>query len=141
MAGESINVRSAYVSISSAVQALDGGFSPLSSSIQASALTATEKELLMLDFRFVTSTDIPTAGTRVHLYRVPGDGTNQSPVPTATYKNHYVGSFDLINVAAEQYFLYGVQNVDPNDGWLWEADGSTVRGELSVRTRGAKAAA
>lgn len=136
MAGEPINITSSYVSIAAAEQEVDGGFSTLSDSLVSEAsLTANEQKYPLLDFRLITSADTPTAGDTVELYRIPSDGTNTAPLATSTNKREHIGTFTLVATAAEQYFKYSIANVDPNDKFMWEANGSTVTCELSVRTR------
>lgn len=135
MANEATITKGSYVSLIASEQELDAAFCTLSGALSG-VLSAAEQTYPTLDFRFTTATDIPTEGGTVNLYRVPSDGTTDSPTPTSAYTKHYVGSFVLDNVAAAAYYLYGVENVSENDKFIWEnGNGSTVTGELSVRAR------
>lgn len=53
----------------------------------------------------ITLAVAPAAGKAVHLYRRDKniDGTNHAPVPDANFKNTFVGSFPLDQVATRQF--------------------------------------
>ena len=146
MTGEAIVVRSAYGTAQAAQGSTvsNGSFSTgtVTAVASISGITGDQKDFVLLDFRFQVTSGTPTANQPIHIYRRPGDGTNQGPLPSAYESDQFVGMIQLDNAASSYGFLYGVQNVDQNDTFYWLNDNDTaIDGVLSVRTRSAKEAA
>ena len=141
MANEAVVTVSSYAELVASEAEADGAFCTLSGTI-ASVLGATEEDYPLLDFKLDVTSGTPTENGRIDLYRVPGDGTDQAPTPAGSYLQHYAGSFILDN-AADEYYLYGVPNVDKNDKFIWQNnDGSaSLTCTLYVRSRSVEPAA
>lgn len=92
--------------VSSGASISDAGFAAASSNLTAADIGGYPLGI----FEFVTDATgfsvAPTAGAAIHLYerKFMADGTNQGPVPDATYKNDYLGSF-IVDVADVQQWL------------------------------------
>jgi len=137
MANESIVVTSSYAQLIASEAEVDGAFCTISGALSGTITDATEQKYPLLDFKLDVTSGTPTENGTVDLYRVPYDGTDQAPTPAGSYLQHYVGSFVLDN-AADEYFLFGVQNIHTGDKFIWQNnDGSaTLTCTLYVRTRG-----
>lgn len=141
MAGEAITIKGTYASLIASEAENDGAFCTISGALSGTITDADEQLYPLLDFKLDVTAGTFSAGDIVNLYRVPGDGTDVAPTPTSTHKHMYVGSFTLSGTA-DEYYLYGVANVDANDKFIWEADVATsVTAQLFVRARSAVAAA
>ena len=122
-----------YSSIIASAAVNDGAMS-LESGTIAAEFGATEELYPLIDF-MLDLTTAPTADGVFELYRRPSDGTNTAPAPTSTYKHQYVGSF-ITSSAADEYFLLGVENVDPNDTfYVFNDSGASETFELFARMR------
>lgn len=77
-----------------------------STSAEATAMTANEHPYgeATLSCSFAIA---PVAGSSVHLFRrdLNIDGTNDAPVPNASYEEQYVGSFALNTVTTQQFSI------------------------------------
>lgn len=143
MAGESILVRSAaYAQVQAAASVANGAFSGGARTNVGAALAATNEENYpLLDLKLLVSVGTPVENGKVLVYRIPGDGTHQAPVPAGNYRQHFVGSFVLDDAGSSAFFLYGVPNVDNNDEFmLRNENGVTLTLQLLVRGRTLKAA-
>lgn len=142
MAGETINKpSSAWVTAQAAASVADAAVSAgARTTVNASALSANEKEYPLVDFQLILSVGTSVLNDVVDIYRTSkADATNESPATTATFLQEYVGqSFVLDGTAATKYFyVYGVPNVDPNATYyLINNGGATLTLELKLRTRG-----
>lgn len=135
MANEITIKHSAYVSLIASEAENDGAFCTISGALSSAITDTTEQIYPALDFKLDVTAGTFSAGDTVNLYRVPGDGTDSAPTPTSTHKHQYVGSFTLSG-SADEYYLYGVANIDKNDKFIWEADVTTnVTAQLYVRAR------
>lgn len=140
MANEISIVKGSFASLIASEAENAGAFCTLSAAL-SSVLSAALQVYPLLDFKLDVTAGTLSAGDKVHLYRVPGDGTDSAPTADSAYKNQYVGSF-ILDTNNDEYFLYGVANVDANDKFIWEADVSTsVTAQLYVRARTAAPAA
>ena len=141
MANEMTTVKGSYASLIASEAENDGAFCTISGALSGTVTDATEQTYPLLDFKLDVTAGTFSAGDTVNLYRIPGDGTDQAPTATSTHKHMYVGSFTLSGTA-DEYYLYGVNNVDANDKFIWEADVATsVTAQLYVRARTAAPAA
>ncbi len=114
-----------YASAISSEAKADGAFSSVSSDVATVITDSTQQTYPLLDFKLELTTTTPTENGQVHLYRIPGDATDTAPTPAGSYKQQYVGSFTLDN-ALDDYYLYGVANIDPNDAFILENDDGTA---------------
>ena len=134
MANELTTIHGSYASIISSAAVTGGAVSGESSSV-ATALSATEEIYAELDFKLLAST-AHTAGDTVDVYRRASDGTNASPAVTLTHLHQYVGSITMNGTVSTYYYLYGVQNVDPEDTFYFvNNSATTITFVLSVRGR------
>jgi len=140
MADELTTIHGAYTEIIASASIAAGAISGESSSV-ATALSATEEIYAILDFKLGSDTTHVAMET-VDLYRRPSDGTNDSPAVTSTYKPHYVGTFTLNGTTGTFYYVYGVENVDPEDTfYLFSNCAGTEDFALDMRGRTLKPAA
>lgn len=141
MANEISIVKGSFASLIASEAENDGAFCTLSGALSGAITNTAEQSYPLLDFKLDVTAGTFSADDKVHLYRVAGDGTDQAPTATSTHKQQYVGSFTLSG-SADEYYLYGVANVDANDKFIWEADVTTsVTAQLYVRARTAAPAA
>lgn len=141
MAGEAIRVTSAYAACVASGSVANGAFAAGARTDVVTALGATEEDYVLLDFRLQVTSGTPDENGTVEIYRIPGDGANQSPTPAGNYAQHFVGTMTLDN-ATGYYYLRGVANEDGADEFIWKnATGQTITAVLSVRSRSASAAA
>lgn len=133
--GDVVVTSGSYTQLIASEAEADGSFCTISGTI-ASVLAATVEDYPLLDFKLDVTSGTPTENGQVDLYRVPGDGIDQAPTPAGSYLQHYVGSFVLDN-ASDEYYIYGVENADNNDKFIWvNNDGSvTLTCTLYVRGR------
>jgi hypothetical protein len=142
MANETIVKRSSYGEmIPSDVVATtaysDATITPVAS---ISGITTTEKDYPILDFKLKVTAETFADNEVINLYRIASDGTD-TEASAADYNGHYVGSF-VFDVASTVAYLYGVQNIDPYDQFIWEnQSANSVTASLEVRTRGVGPAA
>lgn len=132
-ANDAINQLGSYATTSAAPSGLAaGGFSALSGKISALLTTGNEASYPTLDFKLDITGGTISAGETVNLYRVAGDSAAQA---ASGVGQMYVGSFTY--QAVEQYYVYGVENVSPDDQFQLENGSSagTLTGTLSVRSR------
>lgn len=140
MAGETIVTYGSYTSLIASEAETDGAFCTLSASLDT-ILTDGSENYAQLDFKLDVTSGTPVENGAVHLYRVPMDGTDQAPTPAGSYLQHYVGTFILDN-ATDEYYLFGVTNIDENDKFIWQNDqATTITCTLYVRGRTYTAAA
>lgn len=145
MANEASIAKGSYAALVSSFSIAEGAFSS-AGTLSTAITTAAEQLYPTLDFKLDVNTATGfAAGDSVNLYRVAGDGTDQAPVATSTNKQQYVGSFTIASSTADEYYLYGVANVDINDQFMIESDPAgtttTLAGNLLVRARTVKPAA
>lgn len=134
--GDVVITSSAYSSFIASEAENDGAFCTISGTV-ASELAATVEDYPLLDFKLDVTAGTFAAGDTVELYRVPGDsdGPDQAPTPTSSYKHQYVGSF-VLSGSNDEYYLYGVPNLDNNDKFIWSPNVTTsVTAELFLRGR------
>jgi hypothetical protein len=137
MAGETINVKSAtWHVVQAAASTVDGAIcGGTVTSIEDTALSATEEKYPLLDFQVNVSAGTPTANTTVDIYRRPA-GNVQAPIPAADYLQEYVGSVVCDN-ATGSYYVLGVRNADEAATYyMSNRTGNTLTIELLVQTRG-----
>jgi hypothetical protein len=137
MAGETINVKSAaWHTVQAATSTNDGAVcGGTVTSIQDTALSATEEKYPLLDFQVKVSAVAPVANTTVDIYRRPA-GDVQAPIPAANYTHEYVGSA-VCDDATGSYYVLGVRNADEAATYyMLNRTGNTVTLELLVQTRG-----
>lgn len=140
MAGEAIKVASAYATAQASNSPASGAFSAGAMTDVATALGVTEEDYAVLDFRLPITAGIPTENDTIEVYRIPGDGTNNSPTPAGAYKPHLVGVMTLDN-ATGYYHLRGVENEDGGDRFIWFNNSSvTLTAALEMRGRTVKTA-
>lgn len=113
------------------------GFTSASNAVSTYLTTGSEASYPLLDFKCaVTSTTVTENGT-IDVYRVPSDGTDDSPTPAGSFTPHYVGSFVLDNAgAAADYYLYGVPNVSVNDKFIAQNNDGTNALSFTITMRG-----
>ena len=143
MAGETINKpSSSWVTLQAAASTANGAMcNGAVTPISGTALTANEKLYPLIDIRAVVTVANPTIDTTIDIYRRSSDGTNQSPVPSATYLQQPVGSA-VLDDETGSYYLWGVSNVDPAATfYAMNNSGTTVTVQLVGRTRGWNTAA
>jgi hypothetical protein len=134
MANEAIIDKGSYTSLIASEAEVDGAFSTISASVDTVLTDGTELYALF-DFKLDVTSGVPIENGLVHLYRVPMDGTDQAPTPAGSYKPHYVDSFTL-DSAVDEYYVFGVPNVDENDKFIWQNDqATTITCTLYVRGR------
>jgi hypothetical protein len=138
--GDLVVTSGSYTSLIASEAENDGAFCTISGTI-ASVLAATVEDYPLLDFKLDVTAGTFAADDTVDLYRVPGDGTDQAPTPTSSYLQQYVGSF-VLSGSADEYYLYGVNNPDNNDKFIWVPNVTTnITAQLFVRGRSLNAAA
>jgi hypothetical protein len=134
MAGEGIVTYGSYTSLIASEAEADGAFCTISASLDT-VLTDGTENYAQFDFKLDVTSGTPVENGVVNLYRVPMDGTDQAPTPAGDYKPHYVGSFTLDN-ATDEYYLFGVANIDENDKFIWQNEqATTITCTLYVRGR------
>ena len=137
MSGESINVRSAYVTVQAAIAVGDNSISTGANTNILTAHGAAIADYVLLDFKLLSSVTVPVLNGRVKLFKRHA-GTQ--PVPTLTYQETFIGSF-VLAASLGEYFIMGVVNDDPNDTYYIENDsGGALTLELLARGRAYKAA-
>ena len=140
MANETTITRSSYEVCSASAAMGTGAYSTGSRTAIASitGITGTAKDYPQLDFQLNITGETILTGEVVNLYRIASDGTAAELAPTSTYAGHYVGSFilDVATVTTGTAYLYGVENIDQNDTFIWEnGSAATLTASLEVRTR------
>ena len=142
MAGETIIEKGSYTQLIASEAEADGNFCTISSSLDTLVTDGSELYPL-LDFKLDVTAGTISSGSYVELFRVPMDGTDQAPTPTSAYLQHSVGTFQLLAATQDEYYLFGVPNVDENDKFIWRnMDGTnSLTCTLYVRGRGFNTAA
>ena len=136
MAGESIKVPSAWVSILAGASVGAGGISGESSAIQDSALSANEKLYELIDFELGVTGSPSADGITVDLYRRAKGNTGAGPEPTVSYTHDYAGVFVLKAATGGSYYLYGFVDGDPKDTYyLINNDTGALTLSLTARKR------
>lgn len=134
MANEASFTKGSYTSIISSAAIATGAVSAESSSI-ATALGAAEEVYTMLDFKLDVTAGTIVNGAYFNLYRRAGDGTDQAPAVTTSYLQQPVGVF-VMSGAADEFYLYGVENCDENDTYyVVNNDAASITCQLFVRAR------
>lgn len=140
MAGEAIKVASAYATAQASSAPANGAFASGGLTDVVTAFGVTVEDYLLLDFRLNVTAGVPTENAIVTIYRIPGDGTNNAPLPAGAYAPHRVGEMVLDN-ATGYYHLRGVENQDGGDRFVWyNSSGVALTATLEFRARTAKAA-
>jgi hypothetical protein len=142
MAGETINERGSFVNIQVAASTAAAAFSAGARTTIAAALTAgQESNYPLLDLQVDVSTGTIVADDVLHVYRRnKADGTNETPVPDATFKSQYMGTF-LLDVGGQYFYIFGLPNDDPSATFYLEnAATNTLTVALAARARTYKAA-
>lgn len=134
MANEATIVKGSYAQLIASEAEADGAFSTISAALNT-ILTDGSEAYPLLDFKLDVTSGTPTENGAVDLYRVPYDGTDQAPTPAGSYLEQYVGSFVLDN-ASDEYFIYGVPNVDENDKFIWQNNDGSVTLTCTLYVRG-----
>lgn len=141
--GDEILVRGAYATVQAASSTANGAVCAGANTDIGTALAATVEDYLLLDFKISVTVGTAVAGGTIDVYRRPSDGTNAAPSPTTTYLQVPVGSIEVDDLAASQYYyIYGVPNVDQNDDYFMVNNGgATLTIALSARGRSKNLAA
>jgi hypothetical protein len=134
MAGEALVTYGTYTQLIASEAETDGSFSTISASIDTILTDGTENYSLF-DFKLDITSGTPTENGVVDLYRVPMDGTDQAPTPAGSYLPHHAGSFVLDN-ATDEYYIYGVPNIDENDKFIWQNNDGSVTLTCTLYVRG-----
>ena len=129
--GDGINKAGSYATVQVAASVANGAMSGGNVTDIATAIPA-EKDYFLLDFRVDVTVTAPSVNTTIDIYRRPAA---TAPVPSATYKEQYVGSV-VLAAATGSYYLRGVPNPQPTDTfYCWNASGVTTTIALLARGR------
>lgn len=136
MAGEAIDVTGSWETVQAATSTADGVMCTGARTTITVALTGTEDDYPLLDFKVAVSAGTPVENDNVDIYRRSKADTDESPAPTTTYLNEYVGSMTFDNTAASEYYLYDVRNADKNATYyMLNNGGATLTIALKARGR------
>lgn len=137
----SLKVAGTWATIQAAASVGAGAISGGTRTTIAAALTTgDEADYAKLDMMLTHSAgSTPAVNELVHVFRrSKADGTNESPVPSSTFRQEHVGSFVLQALAAPQYYyLYGITNEDKNATYYLMNDAASATMTLALSARGA----
>ena len=136
MAGEAIDVTGSWAIVQAATSTADGVMCTGTRTTITAALTGTEDDYPLLDFKVAISSGTPVENDTVDIYRRSKADTDESPAPTTTYLEEYVCSVVLDNTAASEFYYYDNRNSDKNATYyMLNNGGATLTIALKARGR------
>lgn len=135
MAGEVIDVTGTWATIQAAASTADGAMCAGTRTTITAALTGTEDDYPLLDFKVSISSGTPVENSHVHIIRRSKADTDESPAPTTTFTSEYVCTVKLDNTASSHYYVYDQRNADKNATYYMLNDGGATL-TLALKARG-----